>query len=641
MAKADSPGSRPLSDRYELLEEAGRGAMGVVYRARDRESGGTVALKALHGGDPDDLYRLKNEFRALAGVVHPNLARLYEMSVAGDRGFFTMELVDGARSIVEVARDTAAPAAGGVRETFRQLASALAALHEAGWLHRDLKPSNVLVDAQGRLVLLDFGLVRGLGREHLERTQVGTVVGTLGYMSPEQALGRSLSAASDWYSFGVLLYECLAGRSPFAGASAASLLDRSRLVFPPASAFAPECPADLSELAGALLANDPVQRPDARRVLAWLAGEGGVDPEPPARRGSVFVGRDAELARLHQAWGALRGGVTAVATIEGSSGLGKTSLVERFVADLPSRGALVLRARCYPHEIVPFEALDEVVDDLSRYLSSLAQERLDALLPRDTAALLRVFPVLGRASLPATSGAAEDSVGAEPHELRRRGFAALRELLARLADRRSLVIWIDDLQWADADSGPLLRELLRPPDPPRILWLLSFRAEDRCQSPLLRDLDRLLEAVPRENRHEITLGPLSRSESDQLLGELADSPLSDEDAAALARESRGSPFLLSELIRRDESGANPARHDVDLDGVIQRRLSGLPPAARRLLESVVVTSGPLERGVALEAAGLGVSDPGSAALLESTRLLRVVAGGGERASRSTTTRFAR
>ncbi len=625
VAPEASADPRVLAGRYELLEEAGRGAMGVVYRAYDREARRTVALKALHGADPDDLYRLKNEFRALAGVVHPHLVRLYEMSIEGDRGFFTMELIEGGRTLVEHLRSPAPEAA--LREAFRQLAAALAWLHAAGWIHRDLKPSNVLVDGSGRLVLLDFGLVRGLGAEHAERTQPGTVVGTLAYMSPEQALGRPLSAASDWYSFGVLLYECLTGRSPFAGAPATALLDRARLRIPSAAEVSPDCAPDLAELAGALLAADPVRRPDAGRVLAALAGSKTQASAPTLPRSAPFIGRASELARLRQAWASLRSGAAAVATLEGSSGLGKTALAERFVRELPAQGALVLRARCYPHELVPFEALDEVVDDLSRYLSSLAPERLDALLPRDTLALRRVFPVLGRVSLPEPAAPLDDT-GAEPHELRRRGFAALRELLARLADRRPLAVWIDDLQWADADSAPLLRELLRPPDPPRILWLLSFRTEDRDRSRLLQALEKLVESVPSERRHVIALEPLTPEESDELVRMLVESPLSREAAAALAKESRGSPFLLRELLERDDAGAPDALEDVDLDRMIRRRLGSLPGEAQRLLESLSVAAGPLDRGVALDAAGLGAPDPSLAVLLESVRLMRTAASEG-------------
>ena len=625
MAPPATPNRLLLANRYELLEEAGRGAMGVVYRALDRESGRTVALKTLHGTDPDDLYRLKNEFRALAGVVNPHLVRLYELSVESDGAFFTMELVEGGRTLVEYLRSGPALEAS-LREAFRQLATALAALHEAGWIHRDLKPSNVLVDAKGRVVLLDFGLVRGLGPGQLERTQAGALVGTLAYMSPEQSLGRSLSAASDWYSFGVLLYECLTGRSPFAGASAAALVDRARYAIPAPSSVAPGCAPDLAALARDLLASDPTSRPEASRVLATLAGVAAPPVVTPVRRAAPFVGRAAEAARLHQAWTQLRAGGATVATIEGSSGLGKTSLAERFVLDLPAQGALVLRARCYPNELVPFEALDEVVDDLSRYLCSLTPERLDAVMPRDSFALRRVFPVLGRVPLPEPPAAAEED-SAEPHDLRRRGFAALRELLGRLADRRPLVIWIDDLQWADADSGPLLRELLRPPDPPPIFWLLSFRAEDRGQSPLLQDLDRLLEAVPTARRQAIALAPLTGEESSELLGLLVDSPLSLAVTATLARESRGSPFLLRELVR-DGNEASSAHGGLDLDGMIGRRLASLPAGARRLLESLAVAAGPLERGVALEAAGLAASDTDLAVQLESERLLRTTASVG-------------
>lgn len=614
-----------LAGRYELLDEIGRGSMGVVHRVFDRESRRSLALKALYGSDPDDLYRLKSEFRALAGLLHPHLIRLYEMIVEGDHAFFTMELLEGARTLVDFLRSPSA-SDHDVRDCFRQLAGGLSALHDAGWIHRDIKPSNVLVDAGGRVVLLDFGLIRAFGSELIERTQVGAIVGTLAYMSPEQALGRPLTAASDWYSFGVLLYECLTGRSPFAGAPAEALLDRARFSIPPPSQVAAGVPPDLDALASALLAADPVQRPGAAAVQAVLSGDTAEEIRASVR--SVpFVGRAQELAALQRAWVSLRPGTNAVATLEGSSGLGKSALLDRFTAELPARGALVLRARCHPHELVPFEALDEVVDDLSRYLSSLSPERLDALLPRDATALRKLFPVLGRLShLPAT--ASDGAMDAEPHELRRRGFGALRELLGRIADRRPLVVCIDDLQWADADSGPLLREMLREPDPPPILWLLSYRSEDLDRSPLLQDLEKLLEAVPEARRTRIVLAPLGPEESEELAALLVESPLAPREVAELAREAGGSPFLLGELLRRDgeiRDGTEPAP---DLDVLIRRRLAGLPVEAQRLLEALSVAAGPVDRIVALDAAGLGSPDPNLGVMLESARLMRTTPSDG-------------
>ncbi|HEX2485943.1 MAG TPA: protein kinase [Myxococcota bacterium] len=621
---------RVLAGRYELLAQIGRGAMGTVFRALDRETGRVVGLKALHGSDPDDLYRLKNEFRSLSRIAHPNLLRLYEMVVDGGHAFFTMEYVDGAVSLDEHVRRAGAralpDAADGVRqatlrEGFHQLASALSALHEEGKIHRDLKPSNVLVDARGRVVLLDFGLVADVGSELALRSQVGSFVGTLAYMAPEQALGRPLAPAADWYSFGILLYECLTGRSPFDGAAPADLVDRSRVAVPSPTSVAPGCPADLARLATRLLALDAASRPCGADVLAALASA-PADAEATATRPRTgsFVGRHGELEQLRRLHRRAGRGEPAVAVVQGASGIGKTALLECFADELAAEGVLVLRARCYPDERVSFEALDQAVDELSRYLASLPAERREALAPRHAAALCTVFPVLGRV-LP--DGGADALSGVEPHDVRRRAFLALRDLFARVADRRPLAVWVDDLQWADPDSEPLLEDLLRPPDAPPILWLLSYRSEDRAESGLLRGLEKLVDAAFEANRAAILLGPLSVPECAELAREVAAAPLEGDRLEALAAESGGSPFLLSELLRGDAAPLLTA--PFGLVAAVGARLRALPEPARRLLESLAVAGGRLERAVALAAAGIEAADRDLLRRLEHGRLLRALA----------------
>ncbi len=635
MAQGGPPLPRVLGGHYEILEEVGRGAMGVVFRARDRETGRFVALKALHGRDPDDLYRLKNEFRSLSRIAHPNLLRLHEMVVEGGHGFFTMEHIEGGLSLAEHVRRAGGRGpeerAGAAREAalraaFGQLALALSALHQAGKIHRDLKPSNVLVDRAGRVVLLDFGLAAEIGSELAVRSQVGSFVGTLAYMAPEQALGRPLTQAADWYSFGVLLYECLTGRSPFQGAGPAELVDRARLAIPPPESLAPGCPADLARLATGLLSVDPARRPDAALVLAAVSrAPRPAHAAPAPLRVGPFVGRRSELAQLRGLCRRPRGVEPSIAVVEGSSGIGKTALLERFVAELVADGVLVLRARCYPDERVPFEALDEAVDELSRYLASLPPEGLEVLRPRHASALRTIFPVLGRVLPPA---GLEAQSGAEPHEVRRRAFLSLRELFSRVADRRPVAVWIDDLQWADPDSEPLLRELLRSPDGPPIVWLLCYRSEDRHESVLLRGLEKLLEAVPLANRLSIELGPLSADECGELALELAAPPLAPEEIEGLLADSGGSPFLLSELLRADAAPSAPAA-PLALAAAVGARLRGLPEQARRLLESIAVAGGRLERDVALAAAGIEGLDRDLLRSLEHGRLLRALAAGVE------------
>jgi serine/threonine protein kinase len=208
--------------RFVVRGTLGAGGAGVVYRAFDRQLQREVALKVLRQASGRDLYRFKREFRALADIVHPNLVALHELHAAGGDWYFTMELVEGVSFIdwVRPARGmtigpqrtrqdivASPPNDARLRGALVQLVDALIALHRAGKLHRDLKPSNVLVTAQGRVALLDFGLVTGMAEGDPERLAVGTPV----YMSPEQAADQPLDEASDWYSVGCMLHEALTG----------------------------------------------------------------------------------------------------------------------------------------------------------------------------------------------------------------------------------------------------------------------------------------------------------------------------------------------------------------------------------------------------------------------------------------------
>ncbi len=238
--------------RFTLVRRLGTGGMGVVYEAYDQKRGELVALKTMRRVDPTALVRFKQEFRSLADITHPNLVNLYELFAVDDRWFFTMELVEGTDFVSYVRsrppsspgqptppyppqsgrRDAGADRPRGSRAGARpvrpgtdlglpastragsatrcaQLAEGIEALHQSGKLHRDIKPTNVLVTPEGRVVLLDFGLTADLESSGRHRTTDRQIVGTVAHMSPEQAAGLSIAAASDWYSVGVMLYEVI------------------------------------------------------------------------------------------------------------------------------------------------------------------------------------------------------------------------------------------------------------------------------------------------------------------------------------------------------------------------------------------------------------------------------------------------
>jgi tetratricopeptide (TPR) repeat protein len=654
------------TDRFVVQGRLGAGGYGVVYRAIDRERNIPVALKTLRHVAAKALVRFKQEFRALADVSHPNLVTLYELSSHEDQWFFTMELVDGVDFLWhvrgeaypaesgptssvssptsanlraffdrphEAARAVSAPVAGALnldrlRHALPQLAEGVLALHEAGKLHRDIKPSNVLVTREGRVVLLDFGLVAEIAPAHSHTVDA---VGTPAYMSPEQVAGLPLTRASDWYNVGAMLYQALTGQLPFAGSVLDVMRRKQESEPPPPRDVSPDVPRDLDALCQDLLRRDPEKRPSGMGVLRALNGVRVAGPAMPAARSVVagsapFVGREEQLRALRDAFQTLKGGRTLTVAVHGGSGMGKSALVRRFLEDLKSEDpeAVVLAGRCYERESVPYKALDALVDALSRYLRRLPSAQAEAFLPHDILALARVFPVLRQVGAVTRARRAVLEIP-DSLELRRRAFGALRELLVRLADRRPLVLYIDDLQWGDVDSAALLEDLLRPPDPPVLLLIGCYRSEEAKTSPLLKTiLPKRLAVDQSLEMRDIVLGELSATEANELARVLVKGePLERESrAGAIARESGGNPYFIEELVRFSQTDAEPMVTDVTFDHVIETRVSRLPEVARRLLDLVAVSGVPLEVGAAYRAADLEKEGESALAVLRAAHLVR-------------------
>jgi eukaryotic-like serine/threonine-protein kinase len=659
------------TERFLIERRLGAGAFGVVYRAFDRTRNASVALKTLHRADVEALYRLKQEFRSLQGITHRNLVELHELLAEGDRWFFTMELVEGTsflnhvRGFTAGSPPTASPEAAGastlsrerdsdeknpeqtmqprqplrglplnadrLRLALRQAVAGVRALHAAGKLHRDIKPSNILVSRDGRVVLLDFGLVTELGGARTEKSL--SLVGTPGYMSPEQGTGRAVTEASDWYSLGVMLFEALTGHRPFEGGFVEMMWEKQHRAAAAPSDLLLGIPSDLDQLCRDLLRRNPEERPTGEEILFRLAGA----PTGPSHETAVqglrtapFVGREVELATLDAAYQATRNAGAVTVYVHGGSGLGKTVLVRRFLEDLRREGAIVLTGRCYERESVPYKALDSLVDSLSQHLKRLPSAEVDALLPRDVLALARLFPVLRRVEAIAGARRRVPEIP-DSRELRRRAFGALRELLARIGEQQSLVLFIDDLQWGDVDSAALLTELMRAPDPPPMLFIGAYVTGEAETSPLLSTLSTRI-AIETGVAREVVVTELVLSEARDLARTLlAGAGGMLERAETIARESGGNPLLINELVRyartsstvldRTDSSAE-APWDTTLVRVIQARLRMLPPEVNTLLEIAAVAGQPVALAVAMQAADLPSADAPSAAALRQSHLLR-------------------
>jgi len=236
-----------LGERYEILQLLGEGGMGAVYKAADRALDRFVALKVIRpemASDPSVLARFKQELLLAHQVTHRNVIRIYDLGEAEGVKFITMEFIEG-KDLRSLIREKKKFAPEEAVDIIQQVCQALHAAHSVGVIHRDLKPQNVMRDGTGRILVMDFGLARTLEGEGM--TQTGALVGTMEYMSPEQALGKHLDQRSDLFALGLIIYELLTGKTPFRAESAlASLIKRTQERAIPVSDVDAQIPGALS-----------------------------------------------------------------------------------------------------------------------------------------------------------------------------------------------------------------------------------------------------------------------------------------------------------------------------------------------------------------------------------------------------------
>ncbi len=627
---------RRLGD-YQLLRQLGRGGMGVVYEAVHISGGPPVALKTLQQQSASAIHRFKDEFRVLADLSHKNLVRLGELVTTADEPFFTMEIIHGKPfdEFVHASFNSAEALPNllfnepRLRDALRQLAEGLTTLHAAGCIHRDLKPTNVLVTREGRVVILDFGLALDRDDAAYKENQ-SSFVGTPYYMSPEQARSMPLTTASDWYSVGIILYETLTGEHAFHSRSLSELmrekLETQTLV---PREVQPEVPSDLSQLCVDLLQVDPELRPNSNAILRQLCGT-----ESSGANDHVWIGRTDELAQLSKAWHEVRQGDTRVVLVSGNSGMGKTSLVDRFLTKLRrDEHVLVLRGRCYDNESVAYQGFDSVVDSLSDHLSRMPTSDVERLLPMELDSLTRIFPVLCEVPAIARDALAHPNKSASAAERRRLGMAALREMLSRLCRWHSVVVFVDDLQQGDTDTAALFREIFLRDQAPHALFVGTYRTEDEATSECLRQIRRnqlpATEQLQLCDQVEISVDRFNRDDSVRLANRLlfhggVDNRLWSEQ---IADEAAGDPLFIRLLARhflsdglRSNVESSAGSEKWTLANVIWNQVSQLDSSLHAALEVLAAAGRPVDQR-ALEAA---LEDEAPVGLVRSLRAKRLV-----------------
>ncbi len=620
-----------IGHRYDLQTVLGEGGMGAVYRAVDRLTGQTIALKrvtaptenldfASHAFGNDSMglrLALAQEFRTLASLRHPHIINVLDYGF-DDNGqpYFTMDLINGANPLTEAAMDKSFERK---IELLFQTLQALAYLHRRGIIHRDLKPANVLV-SDDLVKVLDFGLSMVHGES---ATQEGEMAGTLAYIAPETLRGERAQAAADLYAIGVMAYEYLVGHHPFDTQNVGELVQNILFTMPDLSPLEdivpfPELPLDapppadlppptdltdfstsvmtFDRIMEKLLAKYPYERyQDANQVIYDLAQVLGqpVPKESAAVRESFlqaahFVGREKEMATLEAALKSAMNGKGGAWLIGGESGVGKSRLLDEMRILALVQGVTVLRGQANPNGGLPYQLWRE---PLRRLLLHTDLNDLDA------GVLKTIIPDIEQLQQRTIPDAAELSTTAFQQRL----LSTIASVFQR--QTKPIVLILEDLQWI-AESIDVLRLLVGMVSELPILLIATYRPEDRPTLPgELPDMTLMrLERLSPEHIADL---------SESMLGKTGALP---QVVDLLQRETEGNVYFLIEVVRvlAEEAGRLENVGQLTLpqrvfaggiETVIERRLARVPDDSMALLRLAAIAGREIDLKVMSEVKG--------------------------------------
>ncbi|MEZ6137332.1 MAG: protein kinase [Pirellulaceae bacterium] len=541
---------------FLLIRLIGRGGMGYVHAAIDLRSAAQVAVKVMRRVDAWSIFRYVEEFSWLSELNHPHLVRLYDAFSDGDVRYFSMELVEG-RTIREWFRRQSSKREAKwtrLRLILSQLASAVHFLHNRGVVHRDIKCSNVMIASSRRAVLLDLGLaVRANENEASSSHESDRLVGTLQYMAPEGLSGQPLGYASDWYSFGVMLYEVLTDEYPPIQVDLEPTTHAKKYVVDELllQARLNHCPPDIAQLCVELLNPEPARRPEGDDILRRLGGRTVQNFE--VRSADQLLGREDCLQRLSASLKRLTASPhsSSLVVVRGELGNGKSALVQCWMNELLDQHVFVFSARCFRQDHTPLRLLNQLVQVLVRSLSNQSESLWRTPVDEFARKIARTFPqiqqlVSAKSKLPLKPPGRDYS---EANLRRDVSQQALASLLRSISQKLPIIIVVDDAQWSDSESMGMLLQMLCEPTFNGMLVL----TETSDGPSLVGNYHALQSLEPTgASLDVIELAPLTDEVCGQLLRKWSTESGQQLEASVqrvLAHRSGGNPFLLQELFR--------------------------------------------------------------------------------------------
>lgn len=545
---------------YRIVKKLGAGGMGEVWLAHDTKLERKVAIKLLPAEftkDPERVRRFEQEAKAVSALNHPHIITIHEIGEAEAGRFIVMELVQGQtlRSLNKPCPLDTMVSLGG------QIARALSASHAAGITHRDIKPENIMVRDDGYVKILDFGLARLIPGTAIDpegatlafQTTPGTLLGTVAYMSPEQARGEMVTPATDVFALGIVFYELATGQHPFKADTMIGMLHSITAQAPlTPSRVNPDLSPALEDLILGMLEKEAGKRPSAVEVdeaLAELAGQRSSGqlqrPATSAATSAIArhtVGREKERAELHSGFASALSGRGLLLCVAGEPGIGKTTLVEDFLADLAAEGrSTIARGRC-SERLAGTEAYLPLLEALESLLQSGSN-------PAAARVMKQIAPTWYAQVVP-LSGSNEESarllaeVKAASQERMKR---ELGNFLLEVARLRPLVLFFDDLHWADVSTIDLLSFLAGKFDALNVLIVVTYRPSD-----MLLTKHPFLQIKPDLQAHgvcrELQLEFLNEAEIEQYLAlEFPQHRFPAEFPKLIHAKTEGSPLFMADL----------------------------------------------------------------------------------------------